>query len=242
VTFVLLVLALGYGAYRLLLMFRVVTLATWIELSGFGVLTLLRVLAATIVGTAWALPAGIAVGLSPRLSRIFQPIAQVAASFPAPMLFPAVIAVLKMLNVPLSVGSMVLMLLGTQWYIFFNVIAGAVSMPADLRETATSYHFGGWLRFRALYIPAVLPSLVTGWVTATGGAWNASIVAEYVSFKGHTLTTNGLGSAISEAAEHAMLPRLAAAVTVMSLMVVIFNRTVWHACYRIAEERYSLDK
>ena len=239
--FVLLVLLLGYGAYRLMLMFRVITLTTWIELTGFGLLTLVRVLAATVLGTAWALPAGIAVGLSPRLQN-----------------FPTDRAGGRLVSRAHAVsgshrsaqdpgrsaqrGSMVLMLLGTQWYIFFNVIAGAVSMPADLRETATNSHFGGWLRFRALYLPAVLPSLVTGWVTATGGAWNASIVAEYVSFKGQTLTTNGLGSAISAAAEHAMLPRLAAAVTVMSLMVVIFNRTVWHTCYRIAEERYSLDK
>ena len=242
VIFALLILVLGYGAYRLLIVFRQVPLAMWVELGGFGALTLLRVLAATIIGTAWALPAGIVIGLSPRLSRIFQPVAQVAASFPAPMLFPAVIALLKILQVPLSFGSMVLMLLGTQWYIFFNVIAGSVAIPADLRETATSYHFNRWQRFRALYLPAVLPSLVTGWVTATGGAWNASIVAEYVNFKGEVLTTAGLGSAISAAAEHAMLPRLAAAVTVMSLIVVVFNRTVWHTCYRIAEERYSLDK
>jgi NitT/TauT family transport system permease protein len=200
------------------------------------------VLVASISGTLWALPAGIAVGLSPRVSRIVQPVAQVAASFPAPMLFPAVITVLRAADVTLGWGSIVLMLLGTQWYIFFNVIAGAVAMPADLREAARSYRFDLYHRLRALYLPAVFPYLVTGWVTATGGAWNASIVSEYVTFKGQVLTTSGLGAEISTAAEKANFSLLAAAVAVMSLIVVLFNRTVWHAAYRLAERRFSLDK
>ncbi len=203
-----------------------------------GALTLGRVTAATPLGTIWALPAGIAVGLSPRLSRIVQPVAQVAASFPAPMLFPAVVAALSSLGVDLGWGSIALMLLGTQWYIFFNVIAGAVGVPSDLREAAKSYHFNLWQRLRAVYLPAVFPYLVTGWVTATGGAWNASIVSEYVSIKGQTLTTLGLGSEISKAAEGANFSLLAAAVAVMSAMVVVFNRTVWRSCYRLAEQRY----
>jgi NitT/TauT family transport system permease protein len=134
------------------------------------------------------------------------------------------------------------MLLGTQWYIFFNVIAGAASVPGDLREAARSYRFDLYRRLRAVYLPSVFPALVTGWVTATGGAWNASIVAEYVTFKGHTLTAHGLGADISTAAEKADFAALAAAVTVMSLLVVAFNRTVWRACYRLAEHRFSLDK
>jgi NitT/TauT family transport system permease protein len=197
---------------------------------------------ATIAGTLWALPAGIAVGLSPRLSRIVQPIAQVAASFPAPMLFPAVIGMLRAVDVPLGWGSILLMILGTQWYIFFNVIAGSVGIPADLREAARSYRFPLRQRVLAVYLPSVFPYLVTGWVTATGGAWNASIVSEYVTFKGQILTTSGLGASISAAAEKANFALLAAAVVVMSAIVVVFNRTVWHACYRVAEQRYSLDK
>jgi NitT/TauT family transport system permease protein len=240
--FAALVLVLGFGGYKLVHLVRAVPPSTWLELGGMGLLTLGRVLTATILGTLWALPAGIAVGLSPRLSRVVQPVAQVAASFPAPMLFPAVIAVMQAAHVNLGWGSIVLMLLGTQWYIFFNVIAGAVGVPADLREAARSYHFGLRQRLRAVYLPAVFPYLVTGWVTATGGAWNASIVSEYVSFKGSTLTAPGLGEQISTAAEKADFPVLAAAVAVMSALVVVFNRTVWHACYRLAEERYSLDK
>jgi len=196
----------------------------------------------TAVGTLWALPAGLAIGLSPRLSRILQPVVQVAASFPAPMLFPAVIAGLALIHVPLSIGSVLLMLLGTQWYILFNVIAGAMAIPADLREAATSYRITGWRNFREVLVPAVFPYLVTGWVTAAGGAWNASIVAEYVSFGGKTLHTHGLGALISLAAERAEFPLLAASVVVMALVVVAFNRSVWRRLYHVAESRYALTR
>jgi NitT/TauT family transport system permease protein len=242
VVFAALLLGLALGAWRLLQLFRAVTPAAWLSLGGRGLLTLGRVVVATVVGTLWALPAGVAVGLSPRLSRLVQPVAQVLASFPAPMLFPAVIALLHAAGVSLGWGSILLMLLGTQWYIFFNVIAGAVAVPADLREAAASYHFSLWYRLRAVYLPSVFPYLVTGWVTAAGGAWNASIVAEYVTFKGRVLTAPGLGAAISDAAERADLSRLAAAVTVMSAIVVVFNRVVWHTLYRVAEDRFSVDK
>jgi len=136
----------------------------------------------------------------------------------------------------------VLMLLGTQWYILFNVIAGATSIPGDLREMARSYRMSLRLRFQSLYLPAVFPYLVTGWVTAAGGAWNASIVAEYVNFNGEIMTANGLGAQISRAAEAADFPRLAASVAVMAAVVVLFNRTVWRRFYELAEERFSLSK
>jgi NitT/TauT family transport system permease protein len=237
-----LLLGLLFGAVRLVGLLRSVPPGAWLGSIEAGLLTLGRVLLATASGTLWALPAGLAIGLSPRLSRIFQPVVQVAASFPAPMLFPAVIAVLRAAGVTLGWGSVVLMLLGTQWYILFNVIAGASSIPGDLREVAKSYRLGLLARTRALYLPAVFPYLVTGWVTATGGAWNASIVSEYVSFKGQVLTTDGLGARISEAAEHGDFPLLAGSVAIMSVLVVLFNRTVWHACYRVAERRFSLSK
>jgi NitT/TauT family transport system permease protein len=158
------------------------------------------------------------------------------------MLFPLVIAVLKAAGVSLGWGSVLLMLLGTQWYILFNVIAGATAVPNDLREAAQSYRLPLRLRFRTLYLPAVFPYLVTGWVTAAGGAWNASIVAEFVTFKGQVLATNGLGAQISLAAEHADFPHLAASVLVMAAIVVLFNRTVWKRFYAFAEERFSLSK
>jgi NitT/TauT family transport system permease protein len=242
ILFALLVIGLAFGAWRLLALLRQLS---WRELPpilracGW---TLGRVLLSTALGTLWTLPAGLAIGLSPRLSRIFQPLVQIAASFPAPMLFPLVIALLAAAHVSLGWGSVVLMLLGTQWYILFNVIAGAMSIPGDLREAARSYRMSFRLRFLSLYLPAVFPYLVTGWVTAAGGAWNASIVAEYVNFKGQILTANGLGAQISRAAERADFPHLAASVIVMAAVVVLFNRTVWRRFYELAEQRFSLSK
>ncbi len=238
----LLLLILASGGVHLATLLRQVPRAGWLPMLWAGGLTLTRVLVSTALGTLWALPAGLAIGLSPRLSRAFQPVVQVAASFPAPMLFPLVIAVLQWAGVSLGVGSIALMLLGTQWYILFNVIAGAMAIPSDLREAARSYGITGWLRFRSLYFPGTFPYLVTGWVTAAGGAWNASIVAEFLTFKGRTIRTEGLGAQISAAAAGADFPRLAASILVMSAIVVVFNRTVWHRCYALAEQRFSLSK
>ncbi len=238
----LLIIGLLFGAWKLLTLIRQLPLQKVTPILEAGGWTLGRVLLSTAIGTLWALPAGLAIGLSQRLSRIFQPIVQIAASFPAPMLFPLVIAILKAAGVSLGWGSVVLMLLGTQWYILFNVIAGAMSIPSDLREMARSYRMDLPMQFRSLYLPAVFPYLVTGWVTAAGGAWNASIVAEYVTFKGQVLTANGLGAQISVAAEHADFPALAASVILMATIVVLFNRTVWGRLYALAEERFSLSK
>ena len=242
ILFGILILGLGFGAWRL---FELLRQLSWREfppiLRACG-WTLARVLLSTALGTLWTLPAGLAIGLSPRLSRIFQPLVQIAASFPAPMLFPLVIAILHAAGVALGWGSVVLILLGTQWYILFNVIAGATSIPGDLREAARSYRMSLRLRFQSLYLPAVFPYLVTGWVTAAGGAWNASIVAEYVNFNGEIMSANGLGAQISRAAERADFPHLAASVAVMAAVVVLFNRTVWRRFYELAEQRFSLSK
>lgn len=242
VLFVVLVAAMLFGAWKVFEILRNIHGRDVLPILEAGGWTLGRVLLSTALGTIWTLPAGLAIGLSPKWSRVFQPVVQVAASFPAPMLFPLVIALLKAAGVSLGWGSVLLMLLGTQWYILFNVIAGAMAIPGDLREAARSYRMSLWLRFRSLYLPSVFPYLVTGWVTAAGGAWNASIVAEYVTFKGQVLTTDGLGAQISVAAEHADFPRLAASVILMAIIVVLFNRTVWRRLYAIAEERYSLSK
>jgi NitT/TauT family transport system permease protein len=231
---------LALGAAGLLGLLRPVPAAAWLSIGGAALLTLARVLAATALGTLWALPAGLAIGLSPRLSRVLQPVVQVVASFPAPMLFPAVVGALAAAGVGLGWGSVVLMLLGTQWYVLFNVVAGASAIPADLREAARLYRFGVLQRFRALYFPAVFPYLVTGWITAAGGAWNASVVSEYMSLRGSVHATAGLGARISLAAAAGDFPTLAAAVVVMALVVVLFNRTVWRRLHRLAEERYAL--
>jgi NitT/TauT family transport system permease protein len=217
-----------------------------LELPVLAGLTLGRVLLAVALGTLWALPAGLAIGLSPRWSHLLQPVVQVAASFPAPMLYPIVVVGLEGLGISLQWGSVVLMLLGTQWYILFNVIAGAMAVPADLREAARSYRISGWQRFRVLYGPAVFPYLVTGWVTAAGGAWNASIVAEYLTFSpdvtGNIPPATGLGARITEAFARGDFPMLAASVLVMSLLVIAFNRLVWRRLYDLAETRFALNK
>lgn len=230
------------GAVRLFVLLRPLTLGDWADILGSGFLSLGRVLAATFLGTLWALPAGLAIGLNPRLSRLLQPVVQVVASFPAPMLFPAAVALLHACGVTLDWGSIVLMLLGTQWYILFNVIAGASSVPADLREAARSYRLPLWKRCTTLYFPSVFPYLVTGWVTAAGGAWNASIVSEYVSYQGGTLTAHGLGAMVSRSAEKADFALLAGSLVAMSTIVILFNRFVWRRCYLLAEQRYSLTK
>ncbi len=233
---------IAWGAVRLVQLLAQLPLSHWGALALAGGLTLGRVLVSTAVGTAWTVPVGLAIGLSPKLSRLLQPVAQVMASFPAPMLFPAAIALFHAVGLSLGTGSIVLMLLGTQWYILFNVIAGASSVPSDLKEAVVAFRMTRRQRFWTLYLPAIFPYLVTGWVTAAGGAWNASIVAEYVTYKGASLSTLGLGAAVSQAAEHAQFAELAAAVLVMSLIVVAFNRLVWRRCYRLASTRYSLTK
>ena len=230
----------GYGCWKLYHMLQALTLSRWQQISWCGCLTLFRVLSAVGIGTLWALPAGLAIGLSPRLSRIFQPVIQIVASFPAPMLFVPVIVFLQTVDIGLDFGSTVLMLLGTQWYILFNVIAGAMSIPSDLREASRLFEMNVWQRLKNLYIPAVFPFLVTGWVTAAGGAWNASIVAEYVVFRGHTLAAHGLGAMISQAAEKADFALLAGAVLSMSAFVVVFNRIVWRSLYSVAQRKYTL--
>jgi NitT/TauT family transport system permease protein len=237
-----LVAGMAAGTISLVHLLRGVAAPEWTRIALGAARTLGRVLAATALGTLWALPAGLAIGLHPRLSRLAQPVVQVVASFPAPMLFPAAVAAFQALGIGLGAGSIVLMLLGTQWYVLFNVAAGATAIPADLREAVRLYRMGPWQRFRALYAPAVFPHLLTGWVTAAGGAWNASIVSEYVSFRGQVLRAEGLGSLISEAAAGARLPALAASVVVMSAVVVLFNRAVWRPLHGLAEGRFSLSR
>ncbi|MBI3407890.1 MAG: ABC transporter permease subunit [Planctomycetes bacterium] len=242
--FILLLAALVFGAWQLFHLLEHVTLAEWLDTAGAASITLSRVLLSTALGTLWALPTGLAIGLSPRLSNLLQPVVQVLASFPAPMLFPLIITFMNFSGIPLGWGSILLMLLGTQWYILFNVVAGAMAVPADLKEAANSYRLSRWQRFRKLYVPAVFPFLVTGWVTAAGGAWNASIVSEFVTFHGEVQTAWGLGSQISLALTEAPpnFPLLAASTLVMCVVVVVFNRTVWRYCYHLAEKRFSLNK
>ncbi|MET8698642.1 ABC transporter permease subunit [Kitasatospora sp. NPDC004723] len=205
-----------------------------------GLATLARVVVLVAVATLVWVPIGVKIGFSPRLTRIAQPVVQVLASFPANFLFPLVVWFLLRTGLSIDVGGIVLMALGAQWYILFNTIAGAMAIPTDLREAMDDLGVRGRQRWRRLIVPGIFPAYVTGGLTASGGAWNASIVAEVVTFGSTTLTATGLGAYIARATERGDRPHLLAGVAVMSLYVVLLNRLVWRRLHRLAETRYSL--
>jgi NitT/TauT family transport system permease protein len=236
--------ALGLTGYAVV---RVAILLTGLDHSevtelgqGLGA-TFLRVIAALLIGAAWTIPVGVKIGFSPRLARVAQPLAQIAASVPANAFFPVILLILFRLGAGLGIGSILLLLLGTQWYILFNVIAGAMAIPTDLKEACTVCGIRGWQRWRKLILPGIFPYLLTGMVTASGGAWNASIVAEYFHFKGQTFSTIGLGSTISRATDSGNYDLLIAATIAMAAMVVTVNRLLWRRLYRLGETRFRLE-
>jgi NitT/TauT family transport system permease protein len=216
----------------------------WLEVSGIlrgAGATFLRVELVLVLAGLWTIPAGVIIGLHPKLSAIAQPIAQILASVPATALFPILLLVLIRAGGGLGIGSIVLLLLGTQWYILFNVIAGAIALPTDLKEVCGVFRFGRWEKWRELYLPGIFPYLVTGFVTASGGAWNASIVAECFHFKGQTFSTVGLGAVISSATDSGNFRVLLAATILMAAIVVTINRTVWRRLYALAATKYKLE-
>jgi NitT/TauT family transport system permease protein len=203
--------------------------------------TFLRTSAALLIAAAWTVPVGVAIGMNPRLARKLQPLVQIAASVPATAVFPILLLTLLALPGGLNMAAVALMLLGTQWYVLFNVIAGAMAIPSDLREAAVVYHVTGWRRWKTLILPAIFPYLVTGMITATGGAWNASIVSEYVTFAGKKVSTVGLGALIAQAADTGHFPLLLAGTLMMSAIVITGNRLVWRRLYVLAESRFRLE-
>ncbi|MDE1170820.1 MAG: ABC transporter permease subunit [Verrucomicrobium sp.] len=224
-----------YGAWKICRLVLMLHWREWLTILGGTGLTAARVFSALALGTLWTVPVGVYIGMRPRLQRIFQPIIQVAASFPSPMVFNTILTLLFLIHGSLSWGAVILMLMGTQWYIFFNVISGAAAIPADLHACGRVLGLKGWARWKNFYLPAIFPALVTGWITAAGGAWNASIVSEYVNSGAHT--TLGLGSIISEATDRGDYPVLAASVILMALVVVGLNRFLWKPLQQMAESR-----
>jgi NitT/TauT family transport system permease protein len=217
---------------------------TWADirllLLGAGA-TYLRVNATLLIAALWTIPVGVAIGLNPKLARFLQPIIQVVASIPATALFPVLLLGLIRLGGGLGIGSVALMLLGAQWYILFNVIAGAIAIPSDLKEAAAVYKFTRWQRWTRLILPGIFPYLITGMITASGGAWNASIIAEYFHIGDKTLQTLGLGAQISAASDAGNFSILLLATVLMATMVVTMNRLVWRRLYNLAETRYKLE-
>ena len=206
-----------------------------------GALTLLRVAVLIVLATAVWVPIGIAVGLRPRLAGKVQPAAQFLAAFPANLLFPVAVFFIVRFRLGPGVWLSPLMILGTQWYILFNVVAGASAFPGDLREAAASFRIRGRRWWRDIMLPGIFPYYVTGAITASGGAWNASIVAEIVHWGATTLDGRGLGSYIARMTEAGDYPRIALGVAVMSVLVIVTNRLLWRPLYRFAERRTRLD-
>jgi NitT/TauT family transport system permease protein len=205
-----------------------------------GFITLLRVAVLIALASVIWVPIGVWVGLRPRVASIVQPIAQFLAAFPANLLFPIVVSAVVLLKLTPDIWLSPLMILGTQWYIFFNVIVGASAIAPDLRYAGENLGVHGWLWWRRIALPAVFPFYVTGAITASGGSWNASIVAEVVSWGKETLTAHGLGAFIAESTSAGDFQRTVLGTVVLSLFVVTLNRVFWRPLYARAERKFRI--
>lgn len=206
-----------------------------------GLITALRVIVLILLATLVWVPIGVWIGLRPKWAQRAQPIVLFLSAFPANLLFPLAVMFISRYRLNVEIWVSPLMILGTQWYILFNVIAGAAAIPNDLREAAANLGLRRWLAWRRLLLPAVFSSYVTGGLTASGGAWNASVVAEVVNWGGTTLTATGIGAYIAQQTTAGDYPRIALGIAVMSLYVIALNRTIWKTLYRFAQERLRLD-
>ena len=207
---------------------------------GLSILTFLRVLCLIVFASLVWTPVGVAIGFNPKLAQVAQPLVLIFASFPANFLFPAAAIIFIKTGLTLNAGSIILMILGAQWYVLFNTIAGAMSVPNDLREMAANMQLTGWQLWKKLILPAIFPAWVTGAITASGGAWNASIVSEVVSWGNKTLKADGVGAYIANATKVGDAPRIVLGVSMMCIFVVASNRLFWRRLYALAETRYRL--
>ncbi|MEN2986183.1 MAG: ABC transporter permease subunit [Thermodesulfovibrionaceae bacterium] len=203
--------------------------------------SLLRVSAALIIALSWTLPVGVYIGLNPKAAKFLQGIIQIAASVPATAIFPVILLFLIKIGGGLDIGAIFLMLLGTQWYLLFNIIAGASSIPKDLIEISRAYGIKGLRKWKVLILPGIFPYLITGLITASGGAWNATIVSEYVSFGGQIMQTKGLGALISSSSASGNFALLLASTCFMSMIVVGINRLLWKRLFLLAKTKYTLE-
>jgi NitT/TauT family transport system permease protein len=213
----------------------------WLSIVVGLAATFLRVALALVLALAWTIPVGVAIGTNAKLARWLQPITQLAASLPATALFPIFLLGLLSMGGGLNVAAILLMMAGTQWYLLFNVIAGASSIPQDLKHTSALMHLRKWDRWKLFILPSLFPYIVTGSITASGGAWNASIVAEYVEFHGEAHETVGIGASIALATKMGNFPLLLSSTLCMVLTVVMINRFVWRRLYKLAEDRFRMD-
>lgn len=207
---------------------------------GDGMVTLLRVIILISLATLIWVPVGVWIGLRPKLAERIQPLAQFLAAFPANLAFPVFVVAIVSFHLNPNVWLSPLMILGTQWYILFNVIAGASAFPTDLREAASSFHLGGWRWWTKVILPGIFPYYVTGAITASGGSWNASIVAEVASWGDAHLNATGLGAYIASATEAGDFPRVVLGIATMCVLVTLFNRLLWRPLYAFGERRLRL--
>lgn len=228
------------GTLEAALLLGQMPLSSWQQVITGALFTSIRVLVVLILSLLITVPIGVTIGRSPKLAQILQPIVQIAASVPATALFPILLLGLANIGGGLDIGAVILMTLGSMWYILFNVIAGAQAIPSELFEAARVYKLSPLERWRTLILPGIFPYLVTGIITAVGGAWNASIAGEYIKFQGKVLTATGLGSTITQASDIGDFPLLLASTIIMSLLVVTTNRLVWRPLYRLAQVKYQL--
>jgi NitT/TauT family transport system permease protein len=228
------------GTVEAALLLGKMPLSSWQQVATGALFTSIRVLIVLILSLLITVPIGVTIGRNPKLAQFLQPIVQIAASVPATALFPILLLGLANIGGGLDVGAVILMTLGSMWYILFNVIAGAQAIPSELFEAARVYKLSPLERWRTLILPGIFPYLVTGIITAVGGAWNASIAGEYIKFQGRVLTATGLGSTITQASDVGDFPLLLASTIVMSLLVVTTNRLVWRPLYRLAQVKYQL--
>jgi NitT/TauT family transport system permease protein len=211
-----------------------------ISAVGYGFITLARVVVLIALATLIWVPVGVWIGLRPILAERVQPLAQFLAAFPANLAFPVFVFVIVRYHLNPNVWLSPLMILGTQWYILFNVIAGASAFPTDLREAAGSFHLKGWRWWIKVILPGIFPYYITGAITASGGSWNASIVAEVASWGDTHLTATGLGAYIAKATEAGDFPRVVLGIAIMCVLVTLFNRLLWRPLYAFGERRLRL--
>jgi NitT/TauT family transport system permease protein len=207
---------------------------------GYGLITLARVIVLITLATLLWVPVGVWIGLRPKLAERMQPLAQFLAAFPANLAFPVFVVMIVHFHLDANIWLSPLMILGTQWYILFNVIAGASAFPSDLREAASSFHLKGWRWWIKVVLPGIFPYYVTGAITASGGSWNASIVAEVASWGSEHLSAAGLGAYIAKATEAGDFPRVVLGIAVMCVLVTLFNRLLWRPLYAFGERRLRL--
>ena len=238
---VLIVVSTSYAAWRIY-QYLSTTLgpSDFLNAIGYGLITLLRVIVLIFFATLIWVPVGVWIGLRPKLAERIQPLAQFLAAFPANLAFPVFVVVIVRYGLNANIWLSPLMILGTQWYILFNVIAGASAFPTDLREAAGSFHLRGWRWWVKVILPGIFPYYITGAITASGGSWNASIVAEVASWGDAHLTATGIGAYIATATEAGDFPRVVLGIAIMCILVTLFNRLLWRPLYAFGERRLRL--